>query len=119
MTSQPGSVPDNARVSQLDITEHEDDDQRLGPKDWIATRPINARLTDAASASLGVPPRGASDDVVYAVASEMSRVRQAIFRPPTRDGVYCPICHRANTQISRLGTPCPTCARPLLQFGWD
>ena len=59
----------------------------------------------------------APDDEVYQRALNMSRVRDRIGNPD--DGVYCPICHKANIDLDKLGTPCPTCSRPLLRFGWD
>jgi hypothetical protein len=103
------------RYSQLDITEGFDDDQRLGPDEWIATMPLNARIGDPVS--MGLPPLGATDDEVYRVADHLSALRESI--PIPNDGVYCPVCHIANVDLGRLQSPCPQCGRPLLKFGWD
>ncbi len=101
--------------SQVDATERFGDDKGLGPDDWIATTPLNAAAEDPAS--MGLPPRGASDDEVYRVASGLSTLRESI--PIPTDGVYCPICHIANVDLGKLRKPCPKCSRELLKFGWD
>ena len=101
--------------SQLDITERFDDDQRLGPDEWISTAPLNATIS--APESMGLPSVGAEDDEVYRVACEMSALRELV--PIPNDGVYCPICHIANVDLGNLRTSCPRCGRPLLKFGWD
>ncbi len=105
--------------SQADITDGFNDNLRLGPDDWIDTTPLNRRLKDSGEdpQEWGLPAVGITDDEVYAVASRLSSLREVIQLPD--EGVYCPICHIANTQIARLHTPCPRCARPLLQFGWN
>jgi len=107
--------PHEISYSQLDITESFGDNERLKPEDWIETVPIN-KMTPNAQAS-GLPPADASDDEVYAAGVRLSRIRESF--PTPSDGVYCPICHIANTQLARLHTPCPKCGRPLLKFGWD
>lgn len=107
--------PGQISFSQLDITENFGDDQRLKPADWVSTTPLN-KITQNVQNS-GLPPVGADDVEVYAVASALSQMRESI--PIPNDGVYCPICHIANTQLSKLRTPCPKCGRPLLKFGWD
>ena len=101
--------------SQVDITETFGDDQRLGPDEWISTTPLNA--TTGNPESMGLPPLGASSDEVYRVASKLSELRESI--PIPNGGVYCPVCHIANTDLRRLRTPCPQCGRALLKFGWD
>jgi hypothetical protein len=101
--------------SQLDITESFDDDRHLGPDDWISTTPLNATIRDPES--MGLPPAAADADELHLVASKLSEIRESIAIP--NDGVYCPVCHIANTDLRKLRTPCPRCRRPLLKFGWD
>lgn len=105
--------------SQVDITERFDDHLRLGPEDWIDTIPLNRALQKSLSdpQKWGLPALGAPEDDVYEIASGLSALRERL--PLSDDGVYCPICHTANTQLKRLRTPCPRCGRPLLQFGWN
>ena len=110
-TMPPGQIS----YSQLDITESFGDNLSLGTEDWIATVPLN-KMTTSGRAD-GLPPLEASDDEVYEFGSRLSLLRESISVP--NDGVYCPICHLANIQLSRLRTPCPKCGRPLLKFGWD
>ena len=67
---------------------------------------------------MGLPPVGASDDEVYRIAEQLSRIRESV--PIPDDGVYCPICHIANVTLARLRAPCPKCERELLKApGWD
>lgn len=101
--------------SQVDITEAFGDNQGLGSDDWIATVPLNSSTPDPVS--MGLPPVGADADEIHRVAAKLSELRESIAVP--NDGVYCPVCHIANTDIGRLRTPCPQCSRPLLKFGWD
>jgi hypothetical protein len=101
--------------SQLDLTERFEDNLSLGPNDWIETSPLNARIKNPES--MGLPPLGATEEETYRVADRLSRIRESF--PIARDGVYCPICHIANTQLSLLRSPCPKCGRQLLKFGWD
>jgi hypothetical protein len=101
--------------SQLDITEGFGDDVELGPDDWISTTPLNASVQDPTA--VGLPPVGASDDEVYEVGSGLSEIRESV--SIQNDGVYCPVCHIANTELAKLRSPCPRCGRPLLEFGWD
>jgi hypothetical protein len=101
--------------TQLDITEAFGDDAHLGPDDWIPTVPLNEGMPDPQAR--GLPAVGASNDETYEVASALSQIRESVAVP--NDGVYCPVCHLANTQLARLRTPCPQCGRPLLRFGWD
>jgi len=110
-TLPPGAVS----FSQLDITETFADNLRLTQDDWVETTALNERIPDPETQ--GLPPRGASDEVVYAAADRLSKLRESI--PIESDGVYCPTCHIANTSLPRLRTPCPKCGRPLLKFGWD
>jgi hypothetical protein len=98
--------------SQLDVTERFDDNLRLKPEDWIETIPLNKRVPNGR----GLPPVAASDETVYESASRLSQIRESM--PIPNDGVYCPICHIANTELSKLRTPCPKCGRALLKFGW-
>jgi hypothetical protein len=100
--------------SQLDITERFDDNQQLGKDEWIQTTPLNERIQDPESS--GLPSAGADSEIVYRIASKMSELRESI--PIPDDGVYCPICHIANTDLEKLRTPCPNCGRELLKFGW-
>ncbi len=106
---------DKIRFTQLDITEAFGDNERLAPDEWISTVPVNQ--LDPDGQAVGLPPVDASADEVYAVAAAMSQIRESF--PIPNDGVYCPLCHIANTQIANLRTPCPKCGRPLLTFGWD
>ena len=101
--------------SQLDITESFGDDSRLAADDWIPTVPLNRDTPDPESA--GLPSVNASDGEIYEVAAKLSEIRESV--PVPNDGVYCPICHIANTQLPKLHTPCPKCGRALLKFGWD
>src|SRR5262245_19943659 len=103
------------RFSQVDATERFGDNLSLGKDDWIATNALNSEIPDPES--MGLPSRDASDDEVYATASRLSGVRD--LAQLADDGVYCPICHIANIDLARLGTPCPKCGRQLLRFGWD
>lgn len=107
--------PGQISYSQLDITETFGDNKRLKPEDWISTVPLS-KMTPNGQAS-GLPPANANDQEIYAVAAGMSQIRESI--PIPSDGVYCPVCHIANTQLAKLRTPCPKCGRPLLKFGWD
>jgi hypothetical protein len=105
--------PEEISYSQLDITESFGDNLRLTPEDWIATIPLNKLTPDGR----GLPPVYASDETVYEFALRLSKLRESI--PIPTDGVYCPICHIANIELSKLRTPCPQCGRALLKFGWD
>lgn len=108
-TIPPGEIS----YSQLDITESFGDNFRLKPEDWIETIPLNKTTSNGR----GLPPVDASEETVYEIASRLSTLRESV--PIPNDGVYCPVCHVANIELSRLRTPCPKCARPLLKFGWD
>ena len=99
--------------SQSDITERFDDHLHLKPEYWIATVPLNKSVPNGK----GLPTADASTDEVYKAAAKLSQLRE--FIPIPSDGVYCPVCHIANTQLAKLRTPCPKCSRPLLKFGWD
>lgn len=105
---------DEIMYSQLDITEQFDDNQRLGKDEWITTTPLNATMKNPESS--GLPSPDAGPEEVYRVASKLSELRESI--PIPDDGVYCPICHIANIDLEKLRTPCPTCGRELLKFGW-
>lgn len=106
---------DQISYSQLDITERFGDNERLAPDEWIATTPLNRNVPNGQA--MGLPAVDANDDEVYEQADKLSRLRESV--PIPSDGVYCPICHIANTQLAQLRTPCPRCGRPLLKFGWD
>lgn len=107
--------PGEISYSQLDITETFGDNERLTPEDWIPTSPLNKMTSNGQASRL--PADDATDEEVHAVAERMSQIRESI--PIPNDGVYCPICHIANVQLTKLRTPCPKCGRPLLKFGWD
>ena len=117
--TSPGSAkpqtlpPGEISYSQLDITERFDDHLHLKADDWIQTVPLNK----SAPNGKGLPPIDAGPDEVYKAAERLSKFRESISIP--NDGVYCPVCHIANTQLAKLRTPCPKCGRPLLKFGWD
>ncbi len=106
--------PNAIGFSQLDITERFDDDQTLAVDDWIETTPLNSRIPDPVSS--GLLSLDADCEEVYRTALAMSEMRESI--PISGDGVYCPICHIANIDITKLRTPCPKCGRGLLKFGW-
>jgi hypothetical protein len=101
--------------SQLDMTERFGGSESLGPDEWIATTPLNDLVPDPERS--GLPHCGATADEVYLIASHLSAIRESL--PLANDGVYCPVCHIANTDRRRIRTPCPKCGRELLQFGWD
>jgi hypothetical protein len=110
----PTISPEQISFTQLDITESFGDPARLGPEDWIATVPLNSSTPNPEA--MGLPAVGTGDEEGYEIASKLSEIRESITIPD--DGVYCPTCHIANTQLSRLRTPCPQCGRALLKFGW-
>jgi len=112
-TTTQTMAPDKISFSQLDITERFDDNLHLKPDDWISTVPLNKSVPNGK----GLPPIDASPEEVYKAAASLSQLREHI--PVPSDGVYCPVCHIANTQLAKLHTPCPKCGRPLLKFGWD
>jgi hypothetical protein len=105
--------PGEISYSQLDITERFDDHLCLKPEDWISTTPLNKSVRNGK----GLPPADASAGEVYKAAERLSQFRESLSIP--NDGVYCPVCHIANTQLAKLRTPCPKCGRALLKFGWD
>jgi hypothetical protein len=104
----------NISYSQLDITE-EFGKPNVGPDTWVTTTPIN--LTNPDPESSGLPPKDATPDRIYEIGSKLSALRNEIGN--AHDGVYCPVCHKANTDINNLDSPCPKCGRKLLRFGWD
>jgi ssDNA-binding Zn-finger/Zn-ribbon topoisomerase 1 len=112
--------PRQLSFSQTDVPRSVVDNLSLGPDDWIKTMPINALLPEAR----GLPPLDATEDQIYQVAERLSRLRESLrvsgklSHKLSSDGVYCPICHIANTQLSILRKPCPRCGRDLLEFGW-
>ena len=106
--------PNELNFSQVDITEAFDDHLTLSKEDWIDTVPLNS-FTSGPPGNL--PRADASDDEVYRIASGLSQIRETFNLPD--DGVYCPVCHIANVDISNLRSPCPKCNRPLLAFGWN
>ena len=107
--------PAETSYSQADITEKVDDNIGLSIDDWIETLPLNSGLEDPVKQ--GLPPKGASRDEVFRIASGLSSLRETI--SDKDDGVYCPLCHIANIDLGRLRSPCPRCSSPLLQFGWS
>jgi hypothetical protein len=98
----------------LDVPEDFGHHERLGPEQWAPTVPLNA--STPFPEERGLPPIGAGIDETYSVGQRLSQLRIAFAAPC--DGVYCPICHIANTQLAKLHTPCPQCNRSLLRFGW-
>ena len=107
--------PQQISFSQLDITEAFGDDRSLGPDDWIDTIPLNASVPHPTAQ--GLPAVDAAPEDVYRIANRLSALRESF--AIQGDGVYCPICHKANVVLLRLRKPCPHCGRPLLTFGWD
>jgi hypothetical protein len=104
--------PGELNFTQVDFTEFFDQHLELSPQEWTETAPMNKVLKDLGN----LPPLNATDDEVFRIASELSAIRERF--QVHDDGVYCPICHIANVDISNLRKPCPKCARPLLAFGW-
>lgn len=96
-------LTDKINYSQIDITENFGDNLNLKPEDWVKTLPLNATNPDPKS--VGLPPKNASAEGAYSIASSLSKLRESI--EISTDGVYCPVCHIANTQLSKLRTPCP------------
>jgi hypothetical protein len=115
------TVVDLREVSftQTDVTKSSVNSLSLGPSDWIETTPINASVPEK-QRPRGLPPLDATEDQIYRIADCGSRLRESIRRSDqlSGDGVYCPICHMANTQLSLLRKPCPRCGRELLLFDW-
>ena len=107
-------MPQKVSYSQIDTTERFGDNLSMGPDDWLSTTPLNAQ--SPSPESMGLPPVGASPEETYRIADRLSRLRESVHIPD--DGVYCPICHIANTQLSLLRKPCTKCGRELLKFGW-
>lgn len=107
-------APQDISYSQVDITETFDDQLRLSSEEWVETVPLNS-MVDRPELQ-GLPSNKATPEEVYEVARKLSAIRET-FSVET-DGVYCPICHIANTDLGRLKTPCPRCNRELLKFGW-
>lgn len=107
--------PKELRFSQLDITEQFGDQNRLKKEEWIETVALNSKMPDPESR--GLPSRSATSEKVYAMAAQMSSIRERFVG--SGDGVYCPVCHIANVDHAKLHAPCPKCGRKLLSFGWD
>lgn len=105
----------NLYYSQLDITEKFGDNLNLKPEEWIKTFPLN--LIDKNPELSGLPPVNSTIEKVYETAQKLSAIREQINMPT--DGVYCPVCHIANIELSKLRKPCSKCGRELLRFGWD
>lgn len=105
--------PNEIGFTQVDITETFDDHLTLSKEDWIETVSLNSFASGPPG---NLPPADASEDEVYRIASDLSKIRETLNLPD--DGVYCPVCHIANVDIENLRTPCPKCGRPLLAFGW-
>lgn len=108
-------APQQLSYSQVDTTESFNDNLHLQPDEWIETIPLNKMERNPES--MGLPPVNANAEEVYSIASKLSRIRESF--PVPDDGVYCPICHIANTNLLKLRTPCPKCGRDLLKFGWS
>jgi len=102
-------------LTQVDSTENFNDNENLDAGEWIKTTPLNELMDDPES--MGLPVLGSSEDEVYRIASDLSSIRESFSIP--EDGVYCPVCNVANADLQKLRTPCPTCGRELLTFGWD
>ena len=111
--------PRDLSFLQTDVTKSSEDNRSPGPNDWIETTPINASVPEA-QRPRGLPPLDATEDQIYQIADRGSRLRESLRRSDqlSSDGVYCPICHIANTQLSLLRKPCPRCGRELLLFDW-
>jgi|SRR5687767_9213816 len=101
--------------SQLDLTDGFGDNLSMDINDWIKTQPLN--LTTKDPESMGLPSTSATSEEVYQIGIKMSAIRESV--RIENDGVYCPICHIANPDLSKLHSPCPECGRKLLKFGWD
>lgn len=106
--------PSTLNFTQVDFTEYFDQNLSLSPEEWVPTVPMNKMLGHDNRGNL--PTFDATDHEIYRIALSLSEIREQFQIPD--DGVYCPICHIANTDISKLGKGCPECERPLLAFGW-
>lgn len=107
--------PAALNYTQVDSTEYFDQNLSLTPDEWVPTMPMNKMLGHDNNGNL--PALDAGDHEIYRVALSLSEIRER-FRVPD-DGVYCPVCHIANVDITHLGKECPKCSRPLLAFGWS
>lgn len=107
----------NFKFSQLDIVEPAVDPESLSLEEWITTTPLTDLVDTTNPEDMGLAPANSTPDEAYAIASKISETRNLIQNPT--DGVYCPICHKVNKDLSKLGLPCPTCNRNLLRFGWE
>lgn len=107
--------PATIRYSQADITEEIDQHLHMAADEWVETLPINEMIGHDKDGNL--PPLDALPDQIYAVASQLSEMRETMRIPD--DGVYCPVCHIACINADLLRQPCPKCERPLLAFGWS
>ena len=107
--------PSTLNFTQVDFTEYFDQNLSLSPEEWMPTMPMNKMVGHDNGGNL--PAIDASDHEIYRIALSLSEIREQ-FQVPD-DGVYCPICHIANIDISNLGKECPKCERPLLAFGWS
>jgi len=118
-TEQTVLDPRELWFAQTDVTKSSGNNPSLGPSDWIETTPINASVPEERRPR-GLPPLDATEDQIYQIADRGSRLRESMRRTDqlSGDGVYCPICHIANTQLSLLRKPCPRCGRELLLFDW-
>ena len=105
---------ESVSFSQLDIIEEFHGNPTIDKDEWIVTTPMNLIIQNPEQA--GLPSSEADPEEVYRVACNMSALRESI--PIPNDGVYCPICHIANIDISKLRKPCHICGRELLKFGW-
>ena len=68
-------LPAKLSYSQVDVTERFGDNIGLQPDTWVATVPLNSH--SSAPEEMGLPPRGASEDDVFGIASALSRVRES------------------------------------------
>jgi len=100
---------------QLDVIEPERD-VKMTSSDWVQTVPII--VNDDYRETLGYAHKDDSPEEVYERAMMLSMVRNQHIKDDS-DGVYCPLCHIANIELSKQGDPCPQCERPLLRFGWN
>ena len=108
-------IPSTIAFTQVDTTARFDDNSTLAADDWIETVPLNRLVPDGES--MGLPAIDATAEQIYSIASKLSRIRESL--DITNDGVYCPICHIANVNLTLLRTSCSKCGNELLQFGWD
>lgn len=108
--------PSGVQFSQLDILQGQPKPKQ---DEWAPTTAISTLIAEPEKS--GLPNKQATPDEIHAIATRFSQKRERIMArldKTQEDGVYCAVCHIANTDIELLHMPCPQCGRELLEFGW-